>query len=252
MILYQLIVGDFHKPLSTDWGDSISDPLLREDLKRCFAGDPHARFASVVLLTENLRGLPERRAELGRQKAEQAARERAAYRRGIVRTAALAALIVAVVTSMALVAWRQSDLAEQQTRLFKEEAIKADKVSRFARHQLIRAEEEHKRAEHNLYIANMNLAGQAWEQNNVGRVRQLLEETAGYPGRGFEWYYWQRQTHLELRTLRGHSSRIESVAFSPDGQRIVTGSGDMTAKVWEAATPEQVAAWENEERSAVK
>ncbi len=98
----------------------------------------------------------------------------------------------------------------------------------------------------------MSRAGSAREDNNFGRLRQLLEETAGYPGRGFEWYYWQRQTHRELRTLRGHSSRIEFVAFSPDGQRIVTGSQDETAKVWEAATLEQVAAGEDEERSAAK
>ena len=82
----------------------------------------------------------------------------------------------------------------------------------------------------------MNLAQQAWDQNNIGRLRQLLEDTQDSPDRGFEWYYWQRQTHLALKTLRGHLDAVTSVAFSPDGQRIVTGSRDQTAKVWEAAS----------------
>jgi len=86
----------------------------------------------------------------------------------------------------------------------------------------------------------MNLVQQAWEQNNSGRLRQLLEETQGYPERGFEWYYWQRQSHLELKTLRGHLNGVRSVAFSPDGQRIATGSSDNTAKVWEAASGKEM------------
>ena len=82
----------------------------------------------------------------------------------------------------------------------------------------------------------MNLAQQAWDLNNIGQLRQLLDETQHSPDRGFEWYYWQAKTHLALKTLRGHLDEVTSVAFSPDGQRIVTGSGDHTAKVWEAAS----------------
>ena len=96
-----------------------------------------------------------------------------------------------------------------------------------------RAEASACASQRHLYVANMNLVQAAWEQNNVSRVRQLLEETATAPERGFEWYYWQRQMHLELKTLRGHTGPLLAVAYSPDGQRIVTGSADQTAKVWE-------------------
>jgi|GEM_PF-2286844 len=34
--------------------------------------------------------------------------------------------------------------------------------------------------------------------------------------------------------LRGHTSEVETVAFSPDGKRIVTGSSDNTARIWNA------------------
>ena len=46
---------------------------------------------------------------------------------------------------------------------------------------------------------------------------------------------WDAQTGLELRTLEGHSGLV-SVAFSPDSQRIVSGSLDSTIKLWDAQT----------------
>ena len=39
-----------------------------------------------------------------------------------------------------------------------------------------------------------------------------------------------------LQTLEGHSDLVNSVSFSHDGQRIVSGSYDETIKVWDAAT----------------
>ena len=104
-------------------------------------------------------------------------------------------------------------------------------------------------AKRQLYVAKMNLAHVAWEQNNVRRVRELLDETATAPERGFEWYYWQRRMHLELKAPRGHIGPILAVAYSPDGKRIVTGSGDRTIKVWEAATADQVERWHKEEQT---
>jgi WD40 repeat protein len=37
-------------------------------------------------------------------------------------------------------------------------------------------------------------------------------------------------------TLTGHTGRVRTVAWSPDGTKIVTTSGDETAKIWSAAT----------------
>jgi len=43
-----------------------------------------------------------------------------------------------------------------------------------------------------------------------------------------------------LCTLTGHSSRVTSVAYSPDGKHIASGSYDETVKVWDAATGKKV------------
>ena len=39
--------------------------------------------------------------------------------------------------------------------------------------------------------------------------------------------------------LTGHTSGVRSVAFSPDGSQIVSGSGDGTCRVWEVSCHKQ-------------
>jgi len=43
-----------------------------------------------------------------------------------------------------------------------------------------------------------------------------------------------------IRVFTGHTNYVYSVAFSPDGKYVLTGSGDKTAKLWDASTGAQV------------
>jgi hypothetical protein len=51
---------------------------------------------------------------------------------------------------------------------------------------------------------------------------------------------WDARTGTPLLELKGHTNAVWSVAFSPDGTRIVTGSADQTAKVWDARTGQEL------------
>jgi len=44
------------------------------------------------------------------------------------------------------------------------------------------------------------------------------------------------QVGQETFTLEGHSDRVASVSFSPDGKRIVSGSNDNSVKVWDISS----------------
>jgi WD40 repeat protein/tRNA A-37 threonylcarbamoyl transferase component Bud32 len=47
---------------------------------------------------------------------------------------------------------------------------------------------------------------------------------------------WETQTGIPCGMVIRHASQILCAAFSPDGQRIVTGSADSTAQIWDTLT----------------
>ncbi len=55
---------------------------------------------------------------------------------------------------------------------------------------------------------------------------------------------WDLATGQLLRTFEGHSRYIQSVAFSPDGVRILSGSMDDTMKLWDGATGQPLRTFE--------
>ncbi|HET6406516.1 MAG TPA: serine/threonine-protein kinase, partial [Chthoniobacteraceae bacterium] len=118
IVLWQLLIGDLHIALDpAKWAHRIADPLLREDLNKCLAGVPEERWASAGDLAASLRSLPNRRAAEQQRQAELAARERAAYRRGLYRATAIAAAIVSIVSFLAATAWIQGRNAKREKAL---------------------------------------------------------------------------------------------------------------------------------------
>ena len=163
---------------------------------------------------------------------------RKTWQRNKLACAAAAAVALALIAGTGVSTWqtiqatKARDIARKANVAEKEQRLAAQTAQKQAESAQQAEKEARRQANHELYVAKLNLAQEAWDQDNIGRLRQLLEETATNAERGFEWYYWQRQAHLEIKDSPRSQRRnqLEKVAFSPDGKRIVSGSWDQTAK----------------------
>ncbi len=79
VMLYQVVIGDFRRPLAPGWEAGIDDPLLCEDIAEAACGDPARRLKSAAELADRLANLDRRRAE--REQQAEAAQRRAVAER---------------------------------------------------------------------------------------------------------------------------------------------------------------------------
>jgi DNA-binding winged helix-turn-helix (wHTH) protein/serine/threonine protein kinase len=138
VMLYQLIVGDFRKPLAPGWEAGIENPLLREDIADAACGDPAKRLSSAADLVERLQTLAQRQskrdelesAKLRAQTAERKLAEARARRPWIM----LAVIALAIGMGLSLTLYRRAaherDIANRQTAI-------ASSVNRFLSDDLL-------------------------------------------------------------------------------------------------------------------
>ncbi len=106
-----------------------------------------------------------------------------------------------------------------------------------------------------LYASAMNLAQAAWESGDARRTVELLRQWVPKPGeedlRGFEWHYWNRQSHQEARSVRlqgltPHERAAGLIgAVSRDGTRAAGAANDLarytaTIRVWDATSGQEL------------
>jgi chemotaxis protein histidine kinase CheA len=142
----------------------------------------------------------------------------------------------------------QKLIAEQQKQEADKASILANEQRQIAIQQQQLAEERGKTNSQLLYAANMNLANKAFEDGDTGRVQELLNAFLPTSAtsktddlRGFDWYYLWLHNYKEKAALEGHTDSVGSVAFSPDGKTLATGSTDYTVKLWDVSTRQELA-----------
>ena len=92
-----------------------------------------------------------------------------------------------------------------------------------------RAEAALYRSEWRLYASQIAAAHRDWDTNNVSGAWQHLSSCRS-DFRGWEHRYLYALFNKKQTTLHGHTDHVLSVAFSPDGKRIVSGSNDHTLR----------------------
>ncbi|HXP62713.1 MAG TPA: serine/threonine-protein kinase, partial [Dongiaceae bacterium] len=187
---------------------------------KCLEKDRARRYETANGLAMDLRRHLENEPVVARPPTA-AYRFQKAWRRNRLAFSAGAAVALALLGALVVSHWQ---------------VVETRKARNAERAQRLAAEAEKTEAERLLYGAKMNLLQQAWDQNNLPRVRQLLAETRDSRSRGFEWHYWQRQTHLWLRTLPVPADHATAARFSPDGRWILTGCAAHSAQLWDAVT----------------
>jgi hypothetical protein len=180
------------------------------------------RFAAGQSVSVRAAGLVELAVKWARRKPTLAA----AY------TLGLLAVLLGGLGGAAVWQWRAAERARGAAESSRGEAETARVLEAKARGEAERQRERFERFE---YGRTIQVAHQEWREADVAAASALLDSTRA-DLRGWEWRYVHRLCHSDLLTLNGHTGPVFWASFSPDGSRIVTGSADQTAKVWDART----------------
>ena len=181
---------------------------------------------------------------------------------GSVATAAIIALAIILGLVISTAMYFKAEKALEREAAARVRAEKAEETTQqtLQRESIARkrAEEAEKIAQERaeayrraMYANNLAMAKEAIDKGDSGRAQNLLNACES-DLRGWEW---QHLSYMSvdpcIKTFRGYEGDVYSIAVSPDGRHIITGSGSDgrhtasasevdTIKIWDTATGSEV------------
>ncbi|MBU0639785.1 MAG: protein kinase [Planctomycetes bacterium] len=146
-------------------------------------------------------------------------------------------LVVGLGVSLSL--WRlalhQRNRAQEAEQRADTRRIEAEQARQDERFQRTRAEVNEKRARWQAYLANVRAAQAALSMSDTASVHRALR-AAPSERRDWEWRYLHAESDKSLATFAGNAGSVSSVAFSPDGRWLASGSREGTISLWDTKT----------------
>ena len=139
-------------------------------------------------------------------------RQKRAFWIGVIRTALIAAMVIALVANLA---YRNNQLR-----------VAADKARDAEAYEV--------------YVADMNLMSDLWNAGDLDQMNRLLQANANNPARGWEWSLWSHLDHQAKHELDLEGGFGVEPSF--DGKTFIARLGDGYG-LYDSATFKQLAKW---------
>ncbi len=259
-ILYEMLTGrpPFKGATTLDTLDQVRNqepvapahlqPKVPRDLEticlKCLQKEAHKRYVNALAMADDLRrflgGLPIQARPVGRlERGWRWCRRKPA----LAGTAGMLVLVVLGSLGVVTTLWLEANQSATEARLKTAQAEEyARQVEGERENVRRRAEAETKarrQAETVGYALQLALAQQELRRGDPWQARQILE-LCKPELRHWEHAYLSRRCDACKATLKGHGGSVLSVAFSPDGRLLCSGSEDRTIKLWKVETWQEI------------
>ena len=223
VLLYQVVIGDFRRPIGPGWRRDVPDALLQEDIAACVDVDPARRPSSALLVAEKIESLEPRRAALAAAAAaverEQELQRQMVTQKRRVRLALVSAAVAAVV------------IGALGVMLF---VLERSRVAVIAHSKDIEAQRE--TARDRLYVADMQAATDDMLKWRAEAARETINRQRPAAGerdrRGWEWYFADSVLNTRQIVRKVSAQPLRAMAVSPDGQSVAVAGDEGGVSVW--------------------